>query len=398
MKILVFNCGSSSLKYKLFKMPDNKELAAGEAQRIGPPTAEPSRIVYRFEGGDFQTKYVPMRNHAEALQEAMRILKEKSEYSPNAIAHRLVHGGDFIKHNTLVGTTELQILEKVRKLAPIHNPPAIETINACAKYFSGIPQAVVSDTAFHSTIPPVAASYALPKKHKKTERFRKYGFHGISHEYVVSEAADFLKIPLSSFNCVSCHLGSGGASLCAVQGGKSIDNTMGYSPLPGLIMSTRCGDLDPGFVMRLLSEYNFDVGAVEGLLNRKSGVLGLSGKSADIRDIIKNASKEGHSRDLLAMQIYLWRLKKYLGAYLAIAGGAHAVIFTDTIGESVPEVRSIVCAEMSIFGLKIDEERNKKAALPICDISANDSAVRILVIATNEEISIARNAYKLLCA
>lgn len=398
MKILVFNCGSSSLKYKLFQMPSAKEFAAGEAQRIGPPTAEPSRIVYRFEEGNFHTKYVPMGNHAEALQETMHLLNKKEGYSPDAIAHRLVHGGGLIKQNTLIGGDELQLLEKVRRLAPIHNPPAIDTINACAKYFPGIPQAVVSDTAFHSTIPPVAAMYAIPREYAKTGNFRKYGFHGISHEYVVNEAASFLKIPLSFFNCVSCHLGSGGASLCAVRGGKSVDNTMGYSPLPGLIMSTRCGDLDPGFVMRLLYEYNFDVNAVEGLLNRKSGVLGLSGKSADIRDIVKSVIKDGGGNDFPTMQIYLWRLKKYLGAYLSVAEGAHAVIFTDTIGEQVPEVRSFVCAGMEIFGLKIDEEKNKKACLPICDISADNSVVKALVIATNEEISIARNAYKLMCA
>jgi len=377
-------------------MPEERELAAGEAQRIGPPTAEPSRIVYRF-GGEFMTKSIRMKDHSDALKEVMELINQGGKYSPDTIAHRLVHGGNLIKENSIVDDDKLDALEKVRKLAPIHNPPAIDTLQACRLSFSDLPQIVISDTAFHSSIPDVASAYALPKEQGSEAGFRKYGFHGISHEYVVNEAAKFLNIPMDSFNCVSCHLGSGGASLCAVAGGKSIDNTMGYSPLPGLIMSTRCGDLDPGLVLRLLSEYSLDVNAVEGLLNKKSGVLGLSGKSADIRDAIKGAMEGKNERDFLTMQIYLWRMKKYLGSYLATAPGAHAVIFTDTIGELVPEVRHIVCSGMEAFGLEIDEGRNRDASLP-CDVSADSSKVRILVIATNEEISIARNAYKLLSA
>jgi len=377
-------------------MPAEQEITAGEAQRIGPPTAEPSRIVYRF-GNELKSKFVPMKDHSEALKEIIKIFSENNVKAPEAIVHRLVHGGNVVKDNSVITDDKLSLLENLKKLAPIHNPPAISAIHACKLHFPAIPQIIISDTAFHSTIPDFAAVYALPKKRGFDKGFRKYGFHGISHEYVVNEGAKFLKIPLEEFNCVSCHLGSGGASLCAVKKGKSIDNTMGYSPLPGLIMSTRCGDIDPGIVIRLLSEYNMNVMAVEGLLNRKSGVLGLSARSADIRDAIKGAIERKHERDFLALQIYLWRLKKYLGSYLTITGDVHAVIFTDTIGEFVPEVRQVICSGMDVFGIQIDEIKNKKASLP-CDIAADSSQVRLLVIATNEEISMARSAYKLLAA
>jgi len=395
MNILVFNCGSSSLKYRLIGMPGEEELAGGEAQRIGPPTAEPPRIEYRV-GKQAGRRETPMANHAEALAEVMGLLAGSGCGMPDAVAHRLVHGGNLVKENIQVDAAVLAKLEQVRSLAPIHNPPAIDTLKACRNQFPELPQVVVSDTAFHSSIPAVAAAYALPRYMREDMGFRKYGFHGISHQYVTAQAAGMLGIPLEKLRAVSCHLGSGGASLCAVVNGRSVDNTMGYSPLQGLVMSTRSGDLDPGITLRLLAEHAGNIDDLEGRLNRKSGVLGLSGKSADIRDALKlTASGDGADRAHITTGVYLWRLRKYLGAYLAIACGAHAVIFTDTIGELVPEVRQVVCSGMEAFGVKLDHDRNTKSALP-CDVAADDSRVRIMVIPTNEELSIARSAYGLL--
>lgn len=395
MRVLVFNCGSSSLKYRLIRMPEEQELAAGEAQRVGPPTAEPSRIVFRA-GGREGKRQVPMASHADALAEVMKLLGEEDGCVPEAVAHRLVHGGTRIRDNTRVDATVLEDLERVRPLAPIHNPPAVDTLQACRRQFPDLPQVVVSDTAFHATIPPEAAAYALPRHLREDQGFRKYGFHGISHQYVTTQAAAMLGVPLERFRAVSCHLGSGGASLCAVVNGRSVDNTMGYSPLQGLVMSTRTGDLDPGLTLRLLTEQGGDAEAIEGYLNRKSGVLGLSGCSADVRDSLKTPGAEGDAeRAHLTTQVYLWRLRKYLGAYLTLAGGAHAVIFTDTIGELVGEVRQAVCTGMEAFGIRVDAALNA-GAKPPCDIATADSRVRVLVILTNEELSIARSAFRVL--
>jgi len=228
--------------------------------------------------------------------------------------------------------------------------------------------------------------------------FRKYGFHGTSHRFVAGEAARFLSKPLDRLNAVSCHLGSGGASLCAIVGGQSVDNTMGYSPLQGLVMSTRCGDIDPAVVLRLMAQTSGDAEAVGTLLNKRSGVLGLSVSSADIRDVLTDLSDGNGPSDqaLLTAQVYLWRIRKYLGAYLAVVGRADAVIFTDTIGETVPAVRWSVCADMEAFGLRLDPERNERADVLPVDIAADDSPTRILVIRTNEELAIARQCYEML--
>jgi acetate kinase len=251
---------------------------------------------------------------------------------------------------------------------------------------------------FHATIPDYAYTYAIPSWITHDLGIRKYGFHGISHQYVATETARLLQRPLNTLNAVSCHLGSGGASLCAIVDGKSVDNTMGYSPLQGLIMSTRCGDLDPAIALRLMALSDGDYLSVEKLLNEKSGVLGLSGKSADIRDALAAVSRpDGRtSRPELAAQIYLWRLRKYLGSYLATVGKTDAVIFTDTVGETVPAVRWAMCTNMEDFGVMLDANRNDSADQLPTDISAAASPVRIFVIATNEELSIARSTFSLL--
>lgn len=395
MKILVFNCGSSSLKYKLIEMPSATQVAGGEAQRVGPKTTEPARILHRVGKGEQETHYVEMADHGAAFEQVMVLLRADPKLVPDAIGHRMVHGGTIFSQPAVVTRQAIDDLHRVERLAPLHNPPATALIEAVTARYPDLPQVVVFDTAYHATIPDRARTYALPRFLRADLGFRKYGFHGTSHQYVVEEASRFLGIPLDEFNAVSCHLGSGGASLCAVVGGKSVDNTMGYSPLQGLVMSTRCGDLDPAVALRLLAMNDGDSQAVEKLLNKKSGVLGMSGVSADIRDILTGlAQSEGANPRLdLTAQVYLWRLRKYLGAYLTVVGKAHAILFTDTIGELVPHVRWAVCADMETFGVQIDAEKNNAVSSYPTDVATPDSPVRIVVLLTNEELAIARRTY-----
>ena len=396
MNILVFNCGSSSLKYKLIAMPSEEELAGGEAQRVGPQTAEPSRIVHRRNGRE-TSRVIDMPDHESAFREIVNLLSDDRDLMPHAMGHRMVHGGSAFTAHSVVDDCAMLKLEEIQDLAPIHNPPATSLLGTCRRLHPDVPQVVVFDTAFHTTIPEHAYTYAIPGHIREQLGIRKYGFHGTSHQYVVSEAARILEKPPERVTAVSCHLGSGGASLCAIANGCSVDNTMGYSPLQGLVMSTRSGDLDPSITLNLLARCQGDTSSVSRLLNKKSGVLGLSGFSGDIRDVMRKieSGKGDLARFKLATQVYLWRIRKYLGAYLAVIGRADAVIFTDTIGETMPEVRWAVCTDMEAFGVKIEASRNQPTSLP-ADVAADDSPVRILVIATNEELAIARQTYRVL--
>lgn len=395
MKILVFNCGSSSLKFRLIAMPDETELIAGEAQRVGTQTTEPSRIVYKLNGEEL-VKTAEMPSQGAALREVMALLNGIDGMRPDAIGHRLVHGGDrFTEPAAFVDAKAVKDLEAVAGLAPLHNPPAINVVKACREAYPDLSQFLVFDTAYHATIPEYASTYALPIYLRKTLGLRKYGFHGTSHHYVASEAAKFLGKELSGLNAVSCHLGSGGASLCAIVNGQSMDNTMGYSPLQGLVMSTRSGDLDPAIALELVSREGGDAGAVEKLLNKKSGVLGLSGKSSDIRDVLVAREEGSDPRATLTADVYIQRLRRYLGAYLTVVGRVDAILFTDTIGELVPAVRAAVCRDLEVFGIRLDDAANELAigdALP-ADFAAANSAVRLLAIRTNEELSIARSTF-----
>jgi len=395
MRILVFNCGSSSLKYKLIDMPSETESAGGEAQRVGPPTAEPARILHQV-GGSQSIHAVDMPDHSAAFKQVMRLLAARPDLAPDAVGHRVVHGGALFTNATLIDEEAISVLEELLDMAPLHNPPAIALVHACTERYPELPQVAVFDTAFHVTLPDYAAAYALPREIARSLGIRKFGFHGISHEYVMREAARFLGRPLREFNAVSCHLGSGGASLCAIEDGRSVDNTMGYSPLQGLIMSTRCGDLDPAVVLQLLARADGDTAEVERILNKRSGVLGMSEISADVRDVLAAASKAGEEVDRLNLttRAYIWRIRKYLGAYLAVVEAADAVVFTDTIGETSPWVRQAVCADMDVFGLKIDRRKNREIIELPADVAAEGGAVRILVIQTNEELAISRQVYQ----
>jgi acetate kinase len=397
MNIMVLNCGSSSLKYRLIEMPSQKELAAGEARNVGPPTASPPCIVHH-SGEETKTLTVSLPDHGKAFQEVMNILLEDKGLSPQALGHRMVHGGNLFNDPVVIRGDVLDRLESISHLAPLHNPPAVALIGACRELYPELPQVAVFDTAFHSSIPDYARTYALPENLRVGQGIRKYGFHGTSHQYVAGEAARLLGIPFEKLNAVSCHLGSGGASLCAIVGGKSVDNTMGYSPLQGLVMSTRSGDLDPALVLKLLARSGGNGHELEKTLNKRSGVLGLSGDSAEIRDVFSSMAKPGlqDQRKNITEQIYLWRIRKYLGAYLAAVGSAEAVIFTDSIGETVPLVRRRVCANMESFGLVIDNEKNENPGDLPSDVAAQESRIRVLVIKTNEELAIAGHTYQTL--
>ena len=396
MNILVFNCGSSSLKYKLMELPSEKLLVGGEAQRVGLKTNEPSKIFHRTPDGE-EVYERDMPSHFAAFEEVMKLLMKDENLIPQAVGHRVVHGATLFTKPTVIGEEELEKLKTIEHLAPLHNPPAMRLMEACSQLYPDLPQVAVFDTAFHSTIPDYAYTYSLPKNVTDDLGIRKYGFHGTSHQFVVEEAAKLLNKPMDKVNVVSCHLGSGGASLCAVVNGKSIENTMGFSPLQGLVMNTRCGDLDSAIALRLVSQKGGNIKDVETLLNKKSGVLGISGVSADIRDIFKRKwsySSTTNDSVQLTAQIYLWRIKKYLGAYLTLVGNPDAVIFTDTIGETMPLVRGAVCSDMEIFGIKVDHEKNKNSETLPLDFSTKDSSVRLFVILTNEELAIARQTYR----
>jgi len=396
MKVLVFNCGSSSLKYRLLDMPDGVEAAGGEAQRIGPATAEPARLIHRSDGNE-EIRTVDMPDHSAAFGEVIRTLGRDGRLVPDVVAHRLVHGGERFTGPVRINAAVLRDLDAISDLAPLHNPPAMRLIHACHEQYPDLPQAAVFDTAFHATIPDYAQTYAIPLRLRRDLGIRKYGFHGTSHQYVMEEAAAMLGIPPAHLNAVSCHLGSGGASLCAIVGGRSVDNSMGFSPLQGLVMSTRSGDVDPAVAMNLLTRAAGDAHRVGTLLNKRSGVLGMSGLSSDIRDILsrRGASRGETERLDLTARVYLWRIRKYLGAYLAVTGPADAVIFTDTVGESVPAVREAVTRGLEVFGLVLSPDRNRRPGRLPADVAAKESAVRILIIPTNEELAIARRTVEL---
>ncbi|MBN1514511.1 MAG: acetate/propionate family kinase [Phycisphaerae bacterium] len=393
MRILALNCGSSSLKYRLIAMPEEVELAGGEAQRLGTRTADTSSIVHRAEGRE-QSLREPMSDHAAAFARVVNLLS-RDHLEPDALGHRVVHGGHRFRAPVRVDQHVIDELDGLSDLAPLHNPPAVGLIRECRVSHPSLRQVVVFDTAFHATIPDYARTYTLPRDLARRHGLHKYGFHGTSHQYVTEEAARFLARSSSDLNLVSCHLGSGGASLCAVVRGRSRDNTMGYSPLQGLMMSTRCGDLDSAVTLALLSHACGDSDIVDRLLNTRSGVLGMSGVSSDIRDVLSRLTPagDGDPRSRRTLEAYLWRIRKYLGSYLAVTAPTDAVVFTDTIGEQVHAVRQAVCSGMEAFGLEIDPVLNRSLKALPADVSAKRSRTRILVIATNEELAIARRTF-----
>jgi len=398
VNILVFNCGSSSLSYKIFEVSGDETaiLLAGKAHRVGVTGSEPSFIENKLRG-TVEKETVPIADHRGAAALALKyILAHKLPV--DCVGHRFVHGGEYFRESAFVDAASMENLVKCLPLAPIHNPMALSAIRECRATLPETRQYVTFDSAFHSAMPAHAYTYALPRSIIERFGFRKYGFHGLSYTYVTGAAARRLGRPLEKLRLIACHLGTGGSSVAAVRNGRSIDTSMGYSPLQGLVMSTRSGDIDPMLTVYLMAVYGYRPDDLLDFLNKKSGLLGISGFSSDIRDII-GRMEEGDERPQadLAFSMYVQRLKKYIGSYVAALGGADALIFTDDIGVRNPHVRERVCAGMEWCGIRLDPDANAKAPTDaIACISAPDSPVAVLSVPTEEELLICREGARLL--
>lgn len=394
MKILVINAGSSSLKYQLISMEKEIVLAKGVCDRIG---LEASVIKHKTHDGRSVEKQIVLNDHDDAIAQLISVLTDaefgviKSLDEIKAVGHRVVHGGEKFFKSVIIDEEVMKTIEECVELAPLHNPPNITGIRAC-QHFMKVPQIAVFDTAFHQTMPRKAYIYALPYEYYDKYKLRKYGFHGTSHKYVAERAAAMLGKPLDQAKVVTCHLGNG-SSICAVDCGKTIDTTMGFTPLDGVAMGTRSGTLDPAVVTYLMNKENLSTEQMDAIMNKKSGVYGISGVSSDFRDL-DEAIQAGNERAELALQIFTYQVKKFIGSYACAMGGLDAVVFTAGIGENNPDVRRRVCSNLAFLGIEIDEELNSKRGQEL-DISKDAAKVRTLVIPTNEELAIAKETKKL---
>ncbi len=396
MKILVINTGSSSLKYQLIDTMNETVLAKGNCDRIG---IENSFIKHTKMGADAVVIEKDMANHKVAIQQVLNVLTDKeigviSEMSEiAAVGHRVVHGGEKFHESVIIDDEVMTALRACIELAPLHNPPNIIGIEACKEVMPNTPMVAVFDTAFHQTMPKHAYLYALPYEIYEKYGVRKYGFHGTSHKYVANRAAEILGKPIEELKMITCHLGNG-ASVCAVKNGKSIETSMGFTPLAGLAMGTRCGTIDPAVISYLMSKEKMSVKDINDYLNKKSGVLGISGVSSDFRDI-EAAANEGNERAALAIEIFCYRVKKYIGEYAAVMDGIDVIVFTAGIGENNPLVRRKILTGLDYMGIDIDWDKNEVKGKET-NISAPTSKITTLVIPTNEELAIARETFKLL--
>lgn len=390
MKVLVINCGSSSLKYQLMNMEDENVLAKGLVERIG---IEGSVLTHKANGEKVVIEQ-PMKDHKVAIGLVLGALVDKkhgviSDMSEiSAVGHRVVHGGEKYASSVLIDGKVMEALEQCVKLAPLHNPPNIVGINACKELMPSTPMVAVFDTAFHQTLPEEAYMYALPYELYTKYGVRKYGFHGTSHRFVSMTAAEMMGKKPEDIKIITCHLGNG-ASLAAIDGGKSVDTTMGFTPLAGVVMGTRCGDIDPAIVPFLAKEAGMSIQEVDTLMNKKSGVLGLSELSSDFRDL-ENAAKEGNKKAQLALDVFDYRVRTAIGSYVAALNGTDAIIFTAGLGENSGAHRATICEGLSYLGIKIDAEKNGKRGEAL-EISTPDSKVKVFVIPTDEELMIARD-------
>ena len=396
MKILVLNSGSSSLKYQLFDMPQESPLCSGLADRIGLEHASITHKISTPEGEKVIKKEIPLPDHKAALAEVSRLLLDQKEGLLKtvdeviAIGHRVVHGGEEFASTTLITDTIKEKIKALFALAPLHNPPNLLGITEAERIFPKAQQVAVFDTAFHQSMPPRAYRYAIPKNLYEEMGIRAYGFHGSSHLYVSKKAMELLGQKNSKI--ITIHLGNG-SSITAVENGKSVDHSMGLGPMGGLIMGTRAGDIDPSIIFHLIGEKGMEPKAVNQMLNKNSGMLGLCGFS-DMRDV-KAAIKEGNKDAALAYELYAYRIKKYIGSYTAAMNGLDAIVFTAGIGENDPDIRSLVCKDMDFIGIKLDEEKNQQKSQLARAVEAEDSKVKVLVIPTNEELEIVQQTYDL---
>ena len=392
MKVLVINAGSSSLKYQLIDMTNESVLVVGLCERIG--VNDGIITQKRFDGKKLEKQKIDLPTHKIALEEVVKaltnsefgVIKDMTEI--NAVGHRVVHGGEKFTTSVLIDTHVEKAIKDCFELAPLHNPPNMMGITACAEIMPGTPMVAVFDTAFHMTLPAYAYMYALPYDLYEKHGIRKYGFHGTSHMYVARRAVAMLGKPEKDVKVITCHLGNG-SSITAVKGGKSVETSMGFTPLEGVAMGTRCGSIDPAIVPFIMEQEGLSTREIDNLMNKKSGVLGISGISNDFRDLDEAASK-GNKRAELALEVFAYKIKKFIGEYSAVLNGTDAVIFTAGIGENSTTIRKRILSGLEGLGIKIDDEKNKIRGQEI-DISTPDSKVRVLVIPTNEELTIARD-------
>ncbi|MCC8144525.1 MAG: acetate kinase [Tannerellaceae bacterium] len=390
MKILVLNCGSSSVKYKLFDMDKNEVLAQGEVERLG---LEGSFLKFTQPDGTKVVLEKDMPEHNVAIEFILSILTDETygciqSYNEiGAVGHRVVHGGEVFQSSVEIDNEVISKLVECIDLAPLHNPPNLKGIRAMSALIPGIRQVGVFDTAFHQTMPDYAYMYGLPYSLYKKYGIRRYGFHGTSHRYVSKRACDVLGLPYEQQRIITCHLGNGG-SIAAIKDGKSVDTTMGLTPVEGLVMGTRCGDVDAGALCYIMDKEGLDAKGLSYLINNRSGMYGLSGISSDMREI-EDAIDENDRRAIMAMSVYDYRIKKYIGAYAAALGGVDVLVFTGGVGENQWRTRSKVCKDMEFLGVKLDEEKNDGMRGQEMVISTPDSKVTVIVVPTDEEYMIA---------
>ena len=395
MKVLVINCGSSSLKYQLIDMENESVLAKGLCERIG---IEGSKLTHKPAGKDTYETVQPMPDHQVAVRIVLDALTDAEHgvisdiAEIKAVGHRVLHAGQYYSDSIIVNEDVKRVVRECFDLGPLHNPANLIGIEACEAAMSGTPQVAVFDTAFHQTMPEKAYMYAIPYEYYEKYSIRKYGFHGTSHSFVSKRAAEFANLPLDNSKIIVCHLGNG-ASISAVHNGKCVDTSMGLTPLEGLVMGTRSGDLDPAVIQYIANKEGMDVNEVLNMLNKKSGLLGISGISSDFRDVQK-AEKEGNHRAEVAIDAFVYRVAKYIGGYVAAMNGVDAIVFTAGVGENDGLVRGDICDYLGYLGVTIDAEKNKTRGEEIV-ISAEDSKVKVLVVPTNEELAIARETVAL---
>jgi len=397
MKILVLNCGSSSIKYALYNMDDKSVMTSGGAERVG---LDGAFVKVKLANGEKKQVMHDIPEHTEGVKfifslltdPEIGVIKDLSEI--DAVGHRMVHGGEKFNKSVVLTDEVLKVFEECSDLAPLHNPANLKGVNAVSELMPNLPQVGVFDTAFHQTMPAKAYMYAIPYELYEQYGVRRYGFHGTSHRYVSKRVCDFLGVNPEDKKVITCHIGNGG-SIAAVDGGKCVDTTMGLTPLEGVMMGTRSGDIDGGAVSFIQKKLNLDADGISNLLNKKSGVQGITGISSDMREV-EAAEKAGNERAILAMEMYNYRIKKYIGAYAAAMGGCDIIVFTAGVGENQAGMRADVCKGMEWMGVKIDEAKNATIHGEEAVISAADSKVTVVVVPTDEELMIATDTMNLL--
>ncbi|NLO43374.1 MAG: acetate kinase [Candidatus Cloacimonetes bacterium] len=398
MKILVLNCGSSSIKYQLIDMDDQNLMAEGIIEKIGENIA---LFTYKSEKYTVKKQKMQIDNHELGLNLIISTLIDSDKGiltsldDIDAVGHRLVHAGEHYADSVVVTDHVIEVMKECVSLAPLHNPANLKGVEAVTAAMPDCPQCGVFDTAFHQSMPEKAYLYALPLEFYQENKIRRYGFHGTSHKYVSMKAAEYLGENIENLKIITCHLGNG-ASISAIDGGKSIDTSMGLTPLEGLMMGTRCGDLDPAIPIHMQQRLGYSVDEVNNILNKKSGMLGLSGISNDMREIEDQILKHKNPAAITAHDVYCYRIKKYIGSYIAALNGVDVIIFTGGVGENMPILRELVLRDMDFFGIELDETENAKFTGDIQMLSTENSKIKIMKIPTNEELMIAMETQRLL--